>query len=116
MKPPLLRERRRYKRAPLRIIVRVKTEAGSQRYYSKNISPGGVFLLSDAPLAEETEVELEMELPGMSAPVKVGGEVVWNRRQEPRGFAVKFIDISDITREFIRWSVRQFRRAEGESE
>jgi uncharacterized protein (TIGR02266 family) len=79
----------------------------SQRYYSKNISAGGVFLLADKPLAPETKVELELLLPDLKEPVKASGEVVWNQRQDPSGFAVKFTEISEVSREFIRWAINR---------
>lgn len=106
---PKDKDRRQYTRVPLRVFVRLKTDEGTRHYYSKDISAGGIFLLSDTPLAEETRVELDMDLPGLSAPVRARGEVVWINRQKPTGFAVKFIEISTISREFIRWLVAQNR-------
>ena len=102
---PKTKDRRRYARVPLRVFVRLKTDKGIQHYYSKNISAGGIFLLSETPLSEETEVELDMDLPGLSAPVRARGEVVWINRQKPKGFAVKFVEISSVSRDFIRWLV-----------
>jgi len=103
--PEEFKEKRRHTRAPLRVFVRVKTDEGTQRLYSKNISAGGVFLLADSPLSPETNVELELLLPDLSTPIKVSGEVVWNRMKEPKGFAVKFKEISEVSREFIRWAI-----------
>ena len=85
--------------------MRVKTDNVSKRYFSKDISAGGVFLLTDELLSEETKVDLEILLPNISAPVKAKGEVVWGRRKEPCGFAVKFTEITDLSREFIRWAI-----------
>lgn len=85
--------------------MRVKTDNMSKRYFSKDISAGGVFLLADELLPEETKVELEILLPNISAPVKAKGQVVWVRHKEPRGFAVKFTEINDLSREFIRWAI-----------
>ena len=101
------KEKRRHPRAPLRVFVRVKTSEGSQRYYSKNNSAGGVFLLADSPLPPETNVELELLLPDLSAPIKTSGEVVWSRVKDPKGFAVKFTEISEVSREFIRWAIKR---------
>jgi uncharacterized protein (TIGR02266 family) len=85
----------------------VITGEGSQRYYSKNISAGGVFLLADDPLPPETIVELEVMFPDLKEPIKATGEVVWNRIKDPRGFAVKFTEISDVSREFISWAIKR---------
>ena len=70
------KERRRYPRAPIGVIVRVESDDGGRHYYSKNLSSGGTFLLAEDPLDEETEVEMELFLPLVSAPVRAKGEVV----------------------------------------
>ncbi len=102
------RERRRDPRAPIGVIVRVVHDGGSRHYYTRNLSPGGVFLLAEDPLSEETRLDLELFLPLVSVPVKATGEVVWRQRQDPSGFAVKFINISDGGRKLIRWIVERY--------
>lgn len=101
-------ERRRFVRAPIGVIVRVETGDGARHYYSKNLSAGGAFLLADDPLAEETKVALEVFLPLISTPIRVKGEVVWRQQQDPKGFAVKFTDISDGAQKLIRWVVERY--------
>lgn len=94
---------RAYPRAPLRLMVRVRPEGGiSRSYNSKNLSAGGIFLLSDEPLEEETQVVLELYLPKTDKPIKLKGEVVWKQRQDPSGFAVKFVDVSDAERSMLK--------------
>lgn len=102
------RERRRDPRAPIGVIVRVTHDKGSRHYYTRNLSPGGVFLLAEDPLAEETVLDLELFVPLVSVPVKAAGEVVWRQRQDPSGFAVKFTKISDGGRKLIRWIVERY--------
>lgn len=101
-------ERRQYSRAPVAVIVRVETGGQGRHYYSKNISPGGVFLLAEQPLDAETRVDIELFLPLVKSPVRASGEVAWVQRQEPSGFAVRFTDISDAARELIRWVVDRY--------
>lgn len=99
---------RQYPRAPIGVIVRIETEDGGRHYYSKNISPGGLFLLAEKPLEAETHVKLELFLPLVKTPVRAEGEVVWIQRQEPSGFAVRFTQISDSSRDLIRWVVERY--------
>lgn len=94
---------RKYPRASLNLMVRVKVAGSMARaYQSKNLSAGGVFILSEFPLEEETQVSLELFLPLADEPLKVQGEVVWRQRQDPAGFAVKFTKISERDRSLIR--------------
>ena len=107
-------EKRHHPRAPIGVIVRVESSDGGRHYYSKNLSSGGTFLLAEDPLDEETNVDMELFLPLVSAPVRAKGEVVWRRRQDPSGFAVKFTDISEGAQKLIKWVVERYLgRSEG---
>ncbi len=101
-------ERRRYDRASIRVGVRVKTEGGFKHYSSHNLSAGGIFLLSNQPMEEESVLEMELYIPAVSLPVRAKGEVVWNQRQEPSGFAVRFTEISEGSRKLIGWLVERY--------
>jgi uncharacterized protein (TIGR02266 family) len=97
---------RKYRRAALSLMVRVKVGEGIfKAYQSKNLSAGGVFILSEFPLEEETQVSLELFLPQTDEPLKLQGEVVWQQRQDPAGFAVKFTGITEGDRSRIRQSI-----------
>lgn len=82
--------------------MRVDARGAGRTYHSDNLSGGGVFLLSDDPLPEETRVDLNLYLPRLDKPVPARGEVVWRQRQAPRGFAVKFTEISNLGRHLIK--------------
>ena len=100
-------ERRRYDRAAIRVGVRVKTENGYKHFSSYNLSAGGIFLLSKEAVEEESELEMELFIPSVSLPIKAKGEVVWNQRQEPSGFAVRFTEIGENSRKLIGWVVKR---------
>jgi uncharacterized protein (TIGR02266 family) len=101
-------EKRRFPRAPIGVIVRLETPEGGRHYYSKNLSSGGIFLLAENPLGEETHVRLELFLPLVKTPVVAEGEVAWVQKQEPTGFAVRFTKITDGSRDLIRWVVERY--------
>lgn len=107
-KKNIYHEKRAWPRAPIGVIARVESPQGARHYYSRNISPGGIFLLAEEPLGEETRVKLEIFLPLVTLPVKAEGEVVWRQRQEPSGFAVRFVEISEGARKLIRWVVDRY--------
>ena len=101
-------ERRRYDRAAIRVGVRVKTENGFKHFSSDNLSAGGIFLLSLEPQEEESILEMELFIPSVSLPIKAKGEVVWNQRQEPSGFAVRFTEIAESSRKLIGMVVKRY--------
>lgn len=101
-------DRHSHPRVPIGVIVRIEGPDGVRRFYSKDISAGGVFLLAEEPLAEETRVALEMYLPLVTTPLRAKGEVVWRQAQSPSGFAIQFTEISDAARDLIRWIVERY--------
>ena len=44
---------------------------------TRNISLGGVFLETTAPLPLQTRVQIRFHIPTLSEPIDVGGEVRW---------------------------------------
>ena len=104
-------ERRRHVRVEVAAAARVNWGDRSETYQTSNISAGGVFLLADSLPEAEHEIELDLFLPQVHAPVRAKGEVVWFRRQEPSGFAVKFTKISQAAAELIRLIVQRYGRS-----
>jgi len=82
-----VREKREHHRAEYAATVRVE-RAGSQpvEVQSRDISQGGMFLISDVPLPVGTEVHLALELPGCGA-CRIPGYVRWLKSD---GFGVQF--------------------------
>ena len=65
---PLDDPRRAFPRHPARFAVRFATVQDFVLEYAANISAGGVFVQTEAPLPLKTVVRVEMELPGSGAP------------------------------------------------
>ena len=82
---------RQHPRAPIGVIVQVDIDNTSRNYFSRNISAGGAFLLSEKPIDVDTHLSILLFLPKIERPVKAEAEVVWIQRQEPIGFAIRFI-------------------------
>ena len=105
------KERRRHVRVEVAAVARVNWGDVTETYHTTNISAGGVFLLAKSLPEAEHEIELDLFLPQVHAPVRAKGEVVWFRRQEPSGFAVKFTKISQAAAELIRLIVQRYGRS-----
>jgi len=87
-----VREKRQHYRVEYGVAVRVDVsqgaslEAGGFEVRSRDISQGGIFLISDQPPSVGAEVTLTMELPGCG-PCKIPGYVRWLKAD---GFGVQF--------------------------
>ncbi|MCL2448820.1 MAG: PilZ domain-containing protein [Polyangiaceae bacterium] len=71
-----------------------------QRAEVLNLSGGGLFLLTDTPLAVGKRVALDVYVTGEPAPWSALGRVVWTRTasegpERPAGMGVKLIDVED---------------------
>src|SRR5580692_9771271 len=65
-----------------------------------NLSTGGLFLRSAAPLAVGKRVSLDLHVAGEAAPWSALGRIVWVRPADedtdrPAGMGVKLIDVDD---------------------
>lgn len=82
-------ELRRYQRAPLEVDVAFTLKGGQERLAgrSKDISLGGMFVLTAKPAAFGAEVVVYATLPGEKAPFAMPGVVRWCR---PDGMGVQF--------------------------
>jgi uncharacterized protein (TIGR02266 family) len=69
-----------------------------------NISRGGLFIRSDAPLPLNAEVSLVLRLPGSEECIRATGRVIWNydmKKGTTRivpGSGIRFVDISPSDR------------------
>jgi uncharacterized protein (TIGR02266 family) len=67
-----LRERRRL---PVRLEVTYGGLEGPCKTYTRDINEEGVFILTDTPLPEESEVHLFLAVPGLAQPLSLTGMV-----------------------------------------
>jgi c-di-GMP-binding flagellar brake protein YcgR len=74
-------ERRHYLRAGTRLTTSYRL-AGAQRprrALVRDISAGGVCLITESPLAPGEAVEVTVRLPGEASPIAFTGQVIWSR-------------------------------------
>lgn len=103
MRGPLLTEKRRHARLPLRTPVECKPGPRFERRFvaaSSSISEGGISFGPSGGLAVEQQVEVEFAIPGAPKPVRVRGHVV--RVEMTDRVAVAFTELSDADRKAIR--------------
>ena len=73
--------RREHKRIPATIKVRYSTAGGFLISYSLNLSKGGIFIETPAPLPIGTPLTLQIEIPGTKEICSIGGTVAWTRTE-----------------------------------
>ena len=54
---------REMRRLPIRLPVTVRSAAGEDTRYTRDLNEAGVFIVDEDPLPEQTSVELEIEIP-----------------------------------------------------
>jgi uncharacterized protein (TIGR02266 family) len=101
-RPPLEasgRSRRRSLRVPAALRARYRASGGAASSPVGDLSEGGVFLATEAPLAPGTPLRLELEDTSGAPTVCVSGRVVWARSAGdgggPAGMGVCFVDLDD---------------------
>ena len=102
------KERRKYARLKAAVEVKylVIGKPGAIQTSSKNISAGGLCILTEEQLASETPLQLEIKLPDVKDCIRSLGRVIWQKRFEAAGESprvyfntgIEFTGISDFDR------------------
>jgi uncharacterized protein (TIGR02266 family) len=87
--------RRRYRRLTLRVVVEYASEAGLHSDLATTLGAGGLFVATDAPLAETTQLKLRFQLPGATESWEIEGRVAW---ADASGMGVEFVDREAVGR------------------
>jgi Tfp pilus assembly protein PilZ len=85
-----LREKRRL---PLRLEVTYGAIEGPATTFTKDINEEGLFLLTDQPLPEASQVHMLLRLPGHDQPISLVGKVshtILAQDEEPAGMGIVF--------------------------
>ena len=94
-------DRRRQARAPIELKVEYQRLNTFFADYTKNISKGGTFIGTERPLPVGTEFVFALGLPGVEAPLRLRGKVIWTvpvtdaTKGNPAGMGIEFIYADD---------------------
>lgn len=90
-----------------------KSRSGLVNAFSEDISIGGMFIRTPAPLALDEIFNLRLQLPGADKPMEIGCRVCWSRPEAQAqkqgllpGMGVKFIDIAEDDHRRLRQELK----------
>jgi uncharacterized protein (TIGR02266 family) len=107
-------EPRETPRVPVRMRVEIEEQIPQKYLTSVNISEGGIYLRTHAPLPENTLLRLSFTLPNDTGEIKIAGEVVRHvplgtQFETDPGMGLRFTGISEETRDrirnFVKWTL-----------
>ena len=84
-------------------------------HWAVNLSGGGMFINTSAPLPVNSLLELVISLPDAAAPLELSGRVARvsaaaNAEQRTAGMGIEFVDVDDDKRERIERFVTRLRQ------
>jgi Tfp pilus assembly protein PilZ len=94
---------RRKQRLPIKLQVTYGAIEGPAKTFTKDINAEGVFLFTDKPLPETSQVHMLIDVPGKPQPFSVVGKVshtILAQDEEPPGMGIVF-DLDDAAREAL---------------
>jgi Tfp pilus assembly protein PilZ len=101
-----LREKRRL---PIKLSVTYGAIEGPAKTFTKDINEEGVFLFTDKPLPETSQVHMLVSVPGKDQPLSLVGKVshtILAQDEEPPGMGIVF-DLDDAQREHLQAVIKE---------
>ncbi len=102
------KEVRREPRVSIFVRVDFKDKEDFIYYYSRNLSKGGIFIQTVAPLPPETPVILQLTLPGNPQTLEIESRVIWSRKDEEvegnkviPGMGVQFLRLDEQSKKLL---------------
>lgn len=94
-----MRERRKFLRAHLSIIIRYRDKNNNEtEAFTGTIGGGGLFIETYSPLPVNEQIYMEFYLPETERKMSLMGQVVWIRDryigEYPPGMGIQFLNIS----------------------
>ena len=105
-----LREKRRL---PIKLLVTYGAVEGPANTFTKDINEEGVFLFTDKPLPETSQVHMLVTVPGKDQPLSLVGKVshtILAHDDEPPGMGIVF-DLDDAQREALQSVIKELEDA-----
>ena len=101
-----LREKRRL---PVRLPVTYGAVEGPAKTFTKDINEEGLFLFTDKPLPETSQIHMLVTIPGRPQALSLVGKVshtITAADEEPTGMGIVF-DVDDAQREQLRAAIQE---------
>ena len=91
-----MKEKRKHARIPVTARVSMVERGKKDFYFTKDLSVGGIFLLTEEDIPIGTNLDLEIAVQGMKDLIKLKGKVVRAEREGEKlvGFGVQFVDVA----------------------
>ena len=104
---------RRKQRLPIKLQVTYGAIEGPAKTFTKDINDEGVFLFTDKPLPETSQVHMLIDVPGKQQPLSVVGKVshtILAQDEEPPGMGIVF-DLDDAAHELLMKTIKELEEA-----
>ncbi|HTO55132.1 MAG TPA: TIGR02266 family protein [Myxococcota bacterium] len=106
------KDRRHSERQNIKIPVDYSAVDAFFSEFTTNINEGGMFIETENPPTLDSMVQLQVRLPDLERPIKLGGRVAWisdGKAGSPPGMGIEFQDMSPDLRQTINDLVRRLR-------
>ncbi len=96
-------------RFPVALQISYRTDSAFITDVTDDVSQNGAFIVTDRDIPVGTVMPLKLRVPGALLPLRVQGEVVWQRREAPAGVGVRFVVEKERTRRRLDGLVAKLR-------
>jgi uncharacterized protein (TIGR02266 family) len=106
------KDRRHSERQNIKIPVDYSAVDAFFSEFTTNINEGGMFIETENPPTLDSMVQLQVRLPDLERPIKLGGRVAWisdGKEGSPPGMGIEFQEMSPDLRQTINDLVRRLR-------
>jgi uncharacterized protein (TIGR02266 family) len=107
------KDRRHSERENVKIPVDYSAVDAFFSEFTTNINEGGMFIETETPPPLDATVQLQVRLPDLERPIKLGGRVAWvsdGKAGSPSGMGIEFQDLTPELRGTINDLVRRLRQ------
>jgi uncharacterized protein (TIGR02266 family) len=107
------KDRRKAERENFKVPVDYSAVDAFFSEFTTNINEGGMFVETETPPPLDATVQLQIRLPDLQTPIKLGGRVAWvsdGKGEGPPGMGVEFQDLTPQIRATINDLVRRLRQ------
>ncbi len=111
-RPGSRKDRRHSERENIKIPVDYSAVDAFFSEFTMNINEGGMFIETENTPPLDSFVQLQVRLPDLERPIKLGGRVAWvsdGKGGSPQGMGVEFQDLTPELRATINDLVRRLR-------